>query len=146
MTKRMTLTRSVSWVLALGVLIASLGAITARAQVDGRENGDRDQVRNVPITRDLSRGMEGNDVRTLQVFLIEQATGIYPEALVTGTYGPLTQRAVERFQEREDIAQEGDPGYGVVGPATRARMNELMRQDKMEGDRNGNGVMDDRNA
>lgn len=137
--------RAASWALALGVLVASMGALSASAQVTD-DNADRDTVRNVPLTRNLSRGDTGNDVRTLQVFLIEQATGIYPEALVTGTYGPLTEQAVQRFQEREGIAQEGDPGHGMVGPQTRERINELMRQDRMEDqeDRNNGTIREDR--
>ncbi|MBI2135942.1 peptidoglycan-binding protein, partial [Candidatus Woesearchaeota archaeon] len=50
---------------------------------------------------------------------------IYPEGLTTGYYGPLTTKAVKAFQEKHGIARAGDPGYGEVGPATRAKLNEL---------------------
>lgn len=47
--------------------------------------------------RKLVRGMEGEDVRDLQNSLAENPD-IYPEALVTGYFGPLTEAAVKRFQ------------------------------------------------
>ncbi len=77
------------------------------------------------FTRDLRRNSKdsttGGDVSRLQRFLIEDGVS-YPEALVTGTFGPSTERAVQRWQVRRNIVSSGK-GYGVVGPATRAAMN-----------------------
>jgi len=69
--------------------------------------------------RSLEIGMSGDDVATLQTFLAMDAD-IYPEQLVTGYFGPLTQAAVTRFQAREGIAQ-----VGRMGPITRARLNGM---------------------
>lgn len=72
------------------------------------------------ISGNLSLGSSGADVTTLQTYLASDST-LYPERLVTGYYGTLTQAAVTRFQARYGIAQ-----VGVVGPITRAKLNELM--------------------
>lgn len=77
------------------------------------------------FTRGLSFGSEGSDVSALQGFLA-QDPAIYPDGRVTGYFGSLTQAAVGRFQEKYGIAQAGDPGYGTVGPKTRAKLNELL--------------------
>lgn len=53
---------------------------------------------------------------------------MYPEKLVTGYFGPLTLKAVQRFQTKYGIVSSGSPsttGYGRVGPRTRAKLNEL---------------------
>lgn len=77
------------------------------------------------ITQALRLGSSGSQVNDLQNFLKSQVD-IYPEGLVTGYFGPLTREAVERFQERYGIASEGDAGYGLVGPKTRAKINSLL--------------------
>lgn len=56
----------------------------------------------VPFTRALSLGMSGDDVRELQQFLAEDSS-VYPEGLVTGYYGPLTGKAVDRFRQKMGI-------------------------------------------
>ncbi len=78
------------------------------------------------ISRSLYRGLTdaitGGEVSELQKFLKSDPT-IYPEGLVTGYFGPLTERAVQRFQAANGIIAYGTPattGYGVVGPKTRA--------------------------
>ncbi|MDO8467091.1 MAG: peptidoglycan-binding domain-containing protein [bacterium] len=64
-------------------------------------------------------GASGNRVTSLQKFL-SQFPEIYPEGLVTGYFGSLTEKAVKRFQNREDIEEAG-----VVGPETLQRLSEL---------------------
>ena len=64
------------------------------------------------------------EVRVLQQFLAKDKT-VYPEGQVTGKFGGLTLAAVQRFQKKYSIAKAGDRGYGVVGPATRAKIAEL---------------------
>src|SRR3989344_3381215 len=79
-------------------------------------------------TQNLSFGDSGSGVSNLQQFLKQQGVSIYPEGLVTGFFGPATERAVERFQVRYVIIPGGTPettGYGVVGPHTRAKIAEL---------------------
>ncbi len=60
-------------------------------------------------------------VRALQETLTLMDAKIYPEALITGSYGELTTQAVRRYQQ-----SQGLPNVGVVGPATRAKLNEFL--------------------
>lgn len=79
------------------------------------------------FTRDLRLGSEGADVTALQTLLAKDRT-LYPEARITGYYGALTARAVERFQIAQGVASGGTPsttGFGAVGPKTRAALNAL---------------------
>lgn len=82
------------------------------------------------LTVNLEYGQKGDDVGYLQVFLKVQGLEIYPEGLVTGYFGPLTQAAVIRFQEkyRDDILApwEITEGTGFVGKTTRVKLNELL--------------------
>ncbi|MEK7080570.1 MAG: peptidoglycan-binding protein, partial [Patescibacteria group bacterium] len=81
------------------------------------------------LNNDLSFGMSNNNVSCLQSFLKSQGVDIYPEGLVTGNFGSLTRLAVIRFQEKyksEILAPLGlSAGTGFVGPATRAKINQL---------------------
>jgi hypothetical protein len=78
------------------------------------------------FTSNLSSGSSGNEVEALQRFLAKDPA-VYPEGLITGFYGSLTQAAVQRFQEKYGIAKSGDPGYGCVGPRTREKLNSLQQ-------------------
>jgi peptidoglycan hydrolase-like protein with peptidoglycan-binding domain len=73
----------------------------------------------------LEKGSRGADVKALQEYL-KNYKDLYPEGLVTGTFGPATERAVGRFQEKYGLARKGQSGYGVVGPKTRAKLNEVQ--------------------
>jgi hypothetical protein len=82
--------------------------------------------------KDLYFGIsDSTAVRCLQEFLKSQGSGIYPEGLVTGNFLSLTQTAVIRFQEKyvqEILTPLGiEKGTGYVGPATRAKINQLLR-------------------
>lgn len=77
-----------------------------------------------PIKATLTMGMVHPEVRVLQQFLAKDKT-VYPEGQVTGKFGGLTLAAVQCFQVKHLIAKAGDRGYGVVGPATRAKIAEL---------------------
>lgn len=61
--------------------------------------------------------------------LLASDPAIYPEGKVTGYFGPLTRRAVERFQTKYGLVSSGSPtitGYGLVGPKTRAKLVEVF--------------------
>jgi len=76
------------------------------------------------LTKNLKRGSSGDDVKRLQQFLA-QDPGVYPEAQVTGSYGPLTEASVKRWQAKFNVVTSGDPastGFGAVGPRTIAAM------------------------
>lgn len=77
-----------------------------------------------PFATPLYRGKKGEEIRRLQAYL---STGgiIYPEKLITGYFGPLTEAAVKRFQKKYRI-----PMVGVVGPLTRAELNKLILENR----------------
>ena len=80
------------------------------------------------FTTTLGKGSEGVDVTRLQQYLASDPT-LYPEGLITGYFGALTEVAVKRFQQKYNIVSAGTPtttGYGHVGPATRAKLNALL--------------------
>ncbi len=65
----------------------------------------------------------------MQIFLKDQGVEIYPEELITGYYGKLTVKAVQRFQCKYGIVCSGTPettGYGLAGPITRVKINEIL--------------------
>ncbi len=72
------------------------------------------------IAAELRQGMTGNDVKTLQT-LLATWPNIYPEGLVTGFFGPLTQKAVTRFQENNELRPTGE-----VNADTLKRINVLL--------------------
>lgn len=74
------------------------------------------------LTRQLREGMRGEDVKLLQEMLATDPE-IYPEGLVTGYFGPMTKRAVHRFQSKAGIDQ-----VGQVGPQTLERINQIFEQ------------------
>jgi peptidoglycan hydrolase-like protein with peptidoglycan-binding domain len=78
------------------------------------------------LTRDLYRGMSGEDVRTLQGLLNTKGytvalTGAGSPGNETIYFGPATEAAVIRFQ----IAHGISPAVGYVGPITRAALASL---------------------
>ncbi|MFA6273419.1 MAG: peptidoglycan-binding domain-containing protein [Candidatus Paceibacterota bacterium] len=81
-------------------------------------------VRTITFSTYLMASSRNAQVTALQKMLSLDPT-LYPEQLVTGYFGPMTLRAVKKFQERYDIAKNGDDGYGFVGPKTRAKLNSL---------------------
>ncbi len=70
----------------------------------------------------------GEDVKNLQEML-KNDPAVYPEGLVTGYFGPLTNQAVIRFQEKyaQDILAPWKltRGTGFVGSTTRQKLNSL---------------------
>jgi len=77
------------------------------------------------FTQPLFYGASGRDVEELQK-LLKTIPDVYPEGDVTGQYGSLTQMAVKRFQLKYGIVSPDSEFYGVVGPVTREKLNELM--------------------
>ena len=86
------------------------------------------------FTEALAIGSRGDDVRNLQTFLA-QFPNVYPEGLITSYFGPLTEKAVQRWQTKHNIITSGTSettGYGRIGPKTRARLNEFVSKTKEE--------------
>jgi peptidoglycan hydrolase-like protein with peptidoglycan-binding domain len=87
--------------------------------------------RGTELINDLRFGSNGDEVRLLQTWLAKDST-IYPEGMVTGWFGSLTERAVKKFQEKFDkeilIPNGLSKGTGVVDKATRAKLNSLYKK------------------
>lgn len=72
------------------------------------------------FTKNLGRGISGNEVQRLQEFL-KTMPEVYPEGLVTGYFGVSTERAVKKLQMKYGIES-----MGSVGPKTRMKLNALF--------------------
>ena len=87
------------------------------------------QTQNSPsaiFTTPLYKGMQSEDVRRLQKLLATKPE-IYPEGKITGYFGILTEKAVQKFQlQYRVVNSESDPGFGYVGPKTRAKLQEVF--------------------
>jgi len=84
------------------------------------ENGDwDDKNENLgSLVKLLRQGSSGDDVKILQALLASDST-IYPEGFITGYYGPVTAKAVIKFQEKHNLEKVGN-----VGPKTLKKLNE----------------------
>lgn len=84
------------------------------------------------ISRTLVLGSIGADVKALQRILNSASdtrvslSGAGSSGHETTTFGPATKLAVQKFQVKYGIARAGRPGYGTVGPVTRAKLNSLL--------------------
>lgn len=77
------------------------------------------------LTKRLQIGSTDKEVKTLQEFL-KRDPEVYPEGLVTGYYGALTEKAVKKFQEKNGIE-----AIGVVGPKTLEKINKVIEEKKI---------------
>lgn len=107
----------------LQVLQQNQQLVQQATQVAQQVGGGPAECQGVTFTRNLRYGMRGNDVACLQALL-----NVSPR---TGYFGPLTRAAVIRFQE-DNAAEILTPlgltrGTGVVGPATRAKLNQMLQ-------------------
>ncbi len=66
----------------------------------------------------LAFGLESGSVKALQTFLRDQ--GFYPESLITGYFGPLTRKALKRFQSAYNL-----PLTGQFDFLTRFKINQV---------------------
>ena len=92
-------------------------------------------INSIPDTmlfpRYLAEGAMGEDVKLLQKILNSDhdtqitSAGIGSPGQETTLFGDLTKQAVEKFQIKYTISSAGDPGYGIVGPKTRQKLQEL---------------------
>ncbi|MBI2610508.1 peptidoglycan-binding protein [Candidatus Kaiserbacteria bacterium] len=87
----------------------------------GELRADVKEVRaDLKFLRSLRRGMSGDDVRDLQE-LLAQFPDVYPQRLITGFFGDLTERALKKFQEKYGIES-----IGIFGPKTQAKVLALF--------------------
>lgn len=82
--------------------------------------------------RSLRQNMRGGDVLLLQRFLNRigfpvSSRGAGSPGKETETFGPSTRVAIQRFQLKYRIVKDSkDSGYGIFGPKTKAKANELL--------------------
>ncbi len=91
------------------------------------------------LSGDLRPGSQGSEVEQLQAFLAKNPN-YYPQGIVSGYYGKLTEDAVARWQAAQGIISTGTPqttGYGAVGPQTRVSMDHQMEVECESGDHSG---------
>jgi DNA-binding beta-propeller fold protein YncE len=78
-----------------------------------------------PSNGDLDLGSRGDQVISLQKFLMDKAIGASAQALVgvgaTGYFGQITQKALAEYQASVGIS----PATGYFGPKTRAHLKSL---------------------
>ena len=80
----------------------------------------------------LGKGMTNMDIRRLQQLLNKHtdtqisSSGAGSPGNETEYFGSMTEKAVQKFQMKHNIAQPGDPGYGYVGPKTRSKIQEVF--------------------
>jgi len=93
-----------------------------------KPSGKKKVVITVIFTQNLYPGQKNEQVKKLQELLATDKE-IYPEGLITGYYGTLTTKAVQKFQCKYKIICSGSPqttGWGLVGPKTRKKLNEVF--------------------
>jgi len=80
------------------------------------------------FNQNLTLGMRGDDVKTLQEILIEEEIWERPDVEATGYFGPITKAAAIRYQEKyasEILEPLGlIKGTGFVGYSTRAYLEK----------------------
>jgi hypothetical protein len=72
----------------------------------------------------MHKGHKGTAITALQTFLVQQ--NVYSSTLITGFFGPATQKGVQDWQAKHNIVKSGTPstsGYGRVGPSTLRAMH-----------------------
>jgi hypothetical protein len=79
------------------------------------------------ITKKSFEGVTSPEVKTLQLVLAQDKE-IYPSGYISGYFGSATKKAVEAFQVKYGIVKKGEEGYGEVGPKTRLKINELLKE------------------
>ena len=84
------------------------------------------------FTLDLKVGSKNQQVVLLQQLLSDESPDIYPEKMISGYFGPLTQAAVKRFQAKyvsEVLTPAGvNAPTGFVGSYTRNKLNKVYIQ------------------
>ena len=118
--KELTRFSLIIFVFFLSILASGLTVVNfvfAEIQSQPKPSIEKTEIR---FTKTLWRSSRGDDVKRLQEFL-KKSPDIYPEGLVTGYFGPLTEKAVKKLQEKYGIET-----VGIVGPKTRQKLNELF--------------------
>jgi hypothetical protein len=101
-------------------------------ELNGKEENSCQKFLCKNFQRFLKKGMKGEDVKCLQEILKSEGPEIYPEGLVTGYFGPLTFKALIKFQEKyskEILEPWGlQKGTGFVGFLTLKKLNSILEE------------------
>ena len=99
---------------AAAVMALGGGAAVAGTGGTSADSGSEDSAQAATVT--LKPGSRGTNVKRLQRKL---------RVAVSGYYGPLTKKAVKRFQKRAGLRPDG-----VAGPATLAKLRLRVRSEQ----------------
>lgn len=75
----------------------------------------------------IRMGTTSNHVRRIQELLAGDSS-IYPRGLVTGYFGPMTEEAIKKFQEKYDLEVTGE-----INDETREALNTLFQERSKNG-------------
>jgi hypothetical protein len=78
------------------------------------------------IPKLLKMGSTGEGIKNVQKFLSRDKM-IYPEGLATGYFGPMTKKAIEKFQDRQGLRETGE-----FDEATKSALENLMQAEGMD--------------
>lgn len=115
--------------IALGIIPESK-AEAARAALSSQKSAP--VAVSAKFTKGIGLNSKGADVKRLQQLLNSDpdtrvsASGVGSSGNETETFGPATESAVKKFQEKYGIAGPGSEGFGFVGPKTRAKLEEVF--------------------
>jgi len=117
------------WVASAQTATTSIAAMLTQLQATQTQIATLQAQQKVTLQslfRTLRMGITGDDVTMLQALLASDPS-IYPEGLITGFYGKLTEQAVKRFQKKHGFEQVGN-----VGPKTLRKLQELLKENPLE--------------
>jgi len=85
------------------------------------------------LNHGLGEGRVGEEIKALQKFLNQLGlmvakTGPGSPGKETNYFGLKTRAAVKRFQLKYNLTRPTDPGFGYIGPKTRAKIKELLKE------------------
>lgn len=102
--------------------VAVVSELAQKTVSSGSEKTALSEVKS--LTQNLKKGMNNNDVKILQLFLIQQDKGSQAKILSsyggTNIFGSITQSALAEWQGSQGLSPDG-----IFGPATRAKIASL---------------------
>lgn len=108
------------------ITITPTATATTSASTATSSSAPTGSVDCLDLVINLTEGVSGTAVTSLQNFLKQQGHFTHPQA--TGYFGPVTTKAVQLFQKAQGIVLNGTPsttGFGAVGPKTRQTIKDL---------------------
>ncbi len=108
-----------------GVTTSSVqNLIQSREEFREKVGETKDVLRDIA---DLKRGMTSEEIKAVQQILAEDSS-IYPEGIVSGYFGPATERALNKFREKYGILDEKGE---KLGEKTLKKLQELLQEGRV---------------